>query len=182
MRSLQPLRGRRELAPLSGIRNMMSRFDDVFNNLERDLFTEPAWPQLSLEGLQEFTPSVDIEENDEMYMISADLPGLKKDDVKIDITGNSLKISGERSKEIKEEGYRERSYGRFARSFTLPEAIDAKKVEANFEDGVLRIVLPKTEVKKAQEIKIQTGQPHGLIDRFLHHEKTVKAIEEKSKH
>jgi HSP20 family protein len=161
---------------------MMSRFDDVFNNLERDFFAEPAWPRLDVEGLAEFTPSVDIEENEEMYMVSADLPGVKRDDVKIDIIGNALKISGERSKEIKEEGYRERSYGRFTRSFTLPQTVDAKKVEANFEDGVLRIVLPKTEVKKAQEIKIQAGQPQGLIDRFLHREKAVKPAEEKSKH
>jgi HSP20 family protein len=186
MRSLTPSRTRRELAPLSGMRNIMSRFDDVFNNLERDFFAEPvwsqpAWPQLNLEGMTEFTPSVDIEESDEMYMISADLPGLKIEDVKIDISGNALRISGERSKEIKEEGYRERSYGRFARSFTLPQAVDSKKVEANFADGVLRIVLPKTEVKKAQEVKIQAGQPQGLIDRFLHREKTAKPTEEKAK-
>ncbi|HEY8271583.1 MAG TPA: Hsp20/alpha crystallin family protein [Pseudobdellovibrionaceae bacterium] len=185
MRSLTPSRGRRELAPLSGMRNMMSRFDDVFNNLEREFFAEPAggrWAQTGLEGMTEFTPSVDIEESDEMYLISADLPGIKKEDVKIDVTGNTLRFSGERSKDIKEEGYRERSYGRFSRSFTLPQNIDPKKVEAHFEDGVLRIVLPKSEVKSAQEIKIQSGQPQGLIDRFLHREKNAKPTEEASKH
>ncbi len=182
MRSLQPYRTRREVAPLTGMKNLMSHFDDVFNNLERDFFADSAWPQSRLEGLTEYAPAVDIEENEEMYMISADLPGIKRDDVKLDITGNSLKISGERSNEVKEEGYRERSCGRFTRSFILPESVDTKKVEANFEDGVLRIVLPKTEVKKAQEIKIQAGQPQGLIDRFLHREKAVKPTEEKSKH
>ncbi|MGZ3805671.1 MAG: Hsp20/alpha crystallin family protein, partial [Pseudobdellovibrionaceae bacterium] len=168
MRSLTPFRSRRELSPFSGMRNMMSRFDDVFNNLERDFFAEPLWSQPALEGMAEFTPYVDIEENDEMYMISADLPGVKKDDVKIDLSGNTLKISGERSKELKEEGYRERSYGRFSRSFSLPQSVDTKKVEAHFEDGVLRVILPKSEAASTQEIKIQSGQPQGLLDRFLH--------------
>ncbi|WP_413288969.1 Hsp20/alpha crystallin family protein [Bdellovibrio sp. HCB337] len=184
MRALQPSRGGRELAPLSsGLRNFMSRFDDVFNDFERDFSMEPLWPSTNLASLGEFAPSVDIEESDEMYMISADLPGMKKDDVKIDISGNSLRISGERNREVKEEGYRERSYGRFSRSFTLPQNIDSKKVEANFEDGVLRIVLPKTEVSKAQSIKIESGRPAGLIDRFLHREKTVESTDkEESKH
>lgn len=182
MRSLQSSRGRRDLAPVSGLRNFMSRFDDVFNDFDRDFFMQPAWPRTNVEPLGEFAPSVDIEETDEMYMISADLPGMKKEDVKIDVSGNSMKISGERAKEFREEGYHERSYGRFSRSFTLPQNIDVKKVEANFEDGVLRIVLPKTEVTKAQAIKIESGRPKGLIDRFLHQEKTVESTKEKSKH
>ena len=110
---------------------------------------------------------------------------VKKEDLKIDLNGNMLRVSGERKREIKEEGYYERSSGRFSRSFTLPENVDASKIEANFEDGVLRIVLPKTEVKGSQEIKVQSGQPQGLIDRFLHREKTVKTEEktkEKEKH
>jgi len=182
MRSLQPIRGGRELAPASNLRNFFSRFEDMFSDFEKDFSMEPRWPSTNLASLAEFAPSVDIEESDEMYMISADLPGMKKDDVKIDITGNSLRLSGERNREVNEEGYRERSYGRFSRSFTLPQNIDAKKVEANFEDGVLRIVLPKTEISKAQAIKIESGQPKGLIDRFLQGEKNVESTQEKSKH
>lgn len=184
MRSLQPSRTRRETAPIGGnMRNLMSRFDDFFNDFDRDML-QPRWPERSGEAPTEFSPSVDIEENDEMYLVSADLPGIKREDIKIDIQGNNLRISGERRREVKEEGYYERSSGRFTRSFALPDTVDAKRIEANFEDGVLRVVLPKTEVKAAsQEIKIQAGQPQGLIDRFLHRdrEKTVKG-EEKNKH
>lgn len=186
MRSIQPFRSRRELAPFGGsMRNLMSRFDDIFRDFEQDLsLPRPSpWTAQPMEALAEFNPLVDIEENDEMYLVSTDLPGLKKEDIKIDVSGNNLKISGERRREVKEEGYYERSAGRFMRSFTLPEHVDAKRIEANFEDGVLRIVLPKTEVKATgQEIKIQTGQPQGLIDRFLHREKTVKSGAEKGKH
>lgn len=176
---------RRELSPFTGRRDLMSRFEDFFNDFDRDFLSSRSWPERSLETLAEFSPSVDIEENEEMYMVSADLPGIKKDEIKIDVTGNTLRVSGERRREIKEEGYYERSSGRFSRSFTLPEAVDSKKIEANFEDGVLRIVLPKSEVKGAHEIKINAGQPQGLIDRFLHREKTVKTDEknkEKEKH
>lgn len=153
----------------------MSRFNDFFNDFDRDSFFDRSLSRMErdLERV-DFSPSVDVEESDDMFLVSADIPGIKKEDVKIDVQGNNLRISGERRREVKEEGYYERSSGKFARTFTLPENIDAKKIEAHFEDGVLRVVLPKTEVKGAQEIKIQSGQPTGLIDRFLHREKTVK--------
>lgn len=182
MRSLQPFRNNRDISPLRDMRRFMSQFDDFFNEMTPDLLSARTWPESGLESLAEFTPSVDIEENDEMYLISADLPGLKKDDIKIDISGNTMKVSGEKHREIKEEGYYERSSGRFSRSFNLPESVDTKKVEANFEDGVLKIVLPKTEVKAShQEIKIQSGAAQSLLDRFSQKQKTNK-VEDKNKH
>lgn len=111
-----------------------------------------------------------------MYMIAADLPGLRTEDVKIDLHDRVLRISGERTREKKEDlnNYYERSSGRFVRSFTLPESVDAKKVEAHFENGVLRILLPKTEIQATQEVKIQSGKTEGsLLDRFLRREKSV---------
>lgn len=181
MRSLQPSRGLREISPMREMNRFMSQFDDFFRDMSSDVFSDRNWPEKSLAQVREFTPLADIEENDEMYLISTDLPGLKQDEIKIDISGNMLKISGERRREVKEEGYYERSSGQFYRSFTLPENVDAKKVEANFEDGVLKIVLPKTEVKASQNIKIQSGPAQGLLSRFLHKEKSVQD-EEKTKH
>lgn len=177
-------RNNRELGLYNNRRDIVSRFEDFFRDFDRDFFSKNL-PERSMESMAEFSPSVDIEENDEMYFVSADLPGVKKEDIKLDINGNMLRFSGERRREVKEEGYYERSSGRFSRSFTLPENVDAKKIEANFEDGVLRIVLPKSEVKGAQSIQINSGQPQGLIDRFLNREKTVKAEDktsEKEKH
>lgn len=179
-------RNRRELSPFSPFserRDLVSRFNDFFNDWDRE-FASGRGLDRELERA-DFSPSVDVEENDEMFLVSADIPGVKKEDLKIDVHGNTLRLSGERRREVKEEGYYERSSGRFSRTFTLPENVDSSKIEAHFEDGVLRVVLPKTEVKGAQEIKVQSGQPQGLIDRFLHREKTVKSdekVKEKEKH
>jgi HSP20 family protein len=179
-------RNRREILPLQDRRDLMSRFNEFFNDWDRDIFQGRGLERLEKDlERTDFSPSVDVEENDEMFLVSADIPGVKKEDLKIDLNGNMLRVSGERKREVKEEGYYERSSGRFSRSFTLPENVDASKIEAHFEDGVLRIVLPKTEVKGAQEIKVQSGPSQGLIDRFLHREKTVKSEEkdrEKEKH
>ncbi|WP_413287767.1 Hsp20/alpha crystallin family protein [Bdellovibrio sp. HCB337] len=187
MRSPQSSRNRRELSPFSSRSLFGSPIDDFFREMDRNFrdidrgsLRDRLLEERGSGSLAEFNPSVDIEESDEIFLISADLPGIKRDDIKIDVSGNTLRISGERSREVKEEGYYERSSGRFSRSFSLPEGVDAKKIEASFEDGVLRVALPKTEVKEAQEVKIQSGQPQGLLDRFLHREKTVKAGEQKS--
>jgi len=172
----------RSRSPSSGSRNLMSPFESFFNEMDKNFFGENMWPEMTREELAEFSPSIDLEENDEMYLITADLPGIKSDDIKIDVVGNKIKISGERRREVKGEGLYERSQGHFSRSLTLPENIDVKKVEANFEDGVLRVVLPKTEIKSSQQIKVHSGPPQGLIDRFIHREKTVEPIKEQSKH
>lgn len=188
MKTVTPFgRINRSLSPSWEGRNWMNRFDNFFNEMEKNMKSEMTWPEARLGDSLGFSPLVDVEENDDMFLISVDLPGLKKENIKIDVSGNVLTISGERTKEIKTEGYCERAYGRFARSFDLPENIDAKKVEAGFEDGVLRLVLPKSEVKTKQEIKIQAGAPReGLIERFLHRDKTAKEnpemTKEKDKH
>lgn len=175
-------RGGRGLSPLTGGKNWLNRFDEFFNDVERNMNQDVAWPEMRLSEQVTFVPSVDVEESDEMYLISADLPGLKKEEVKIEMAGSNLNISGERTKEVRSEGYCERAHGRFFRSFALPENVDAKKVEASFEDGVLRIVLPKTEVKPKMEIKIQSGQHQGLVERLLNREKTAKSSTEVEKH
>jgi len=103
---------------------------------------------------------IDLVENDQEYRLTAELPGLKPEDVDISISGNTLTIKGEFTEEQEEERknvhYRERRYGTFHRSTTLPSTVDADKIEASFENGVLRLSLPKKEQAKPKQIPIKT--------------------------
>lgn len=112
-------------------------------------------------ALSEWAPVVDIAENDKEYVVKGELPGIKKEDVKVDVSNGVLTISGERKFERNEKGDKfhriERSYGGFARSFVLPEDVIGEKIAAEFKDGVIAVRLPKTEIKKAKstQIKVQ---------------------------
>ncbi|MBU0508972.1 Hsp20/alpha crystallin family protein [bacterium] len=104
-------------------------------------------------------PNVDIVENPDGFEIHAELPGVKEEDVNITLDNNVLTLSGEKKQEVREENKGnycriERSYGRFERSFSLPNTIKAENVRASFEDGVLRITLPKAEQAKSRSIQI----------------------------
>jgi len=105
-------------------------------------------------------PNVDIVENPEGFEIHAELPGVKQEDVKITLDNNVLTLSGEKRQEVKEDKSNycrvERSYGRFERTFSLPTTIKADAVRASYEDGVLRIQLPKAESAKSRSITIET--------------------------
>jgi len=121
-----------------------SPFDELFKGLDRNA-----------EQWANFTPAIDIEEKDGTWHITADLPGLRKEDVKVEFHDGVLTISGERVKEAKGEGrYFERSYGRFVRSFNLPATVDAEKIDAKYENGVLHLSVPTAESKKAKTITI----------------------------
>jgi HSP20 family protein len=105
-------------------------------------------------------PSVDIYETDDALVIKAELPGVSKDDVSVDVHQNTLTLRGQRKHEteVKDEHYHrvERSYGSFQRSFTLPATVDAEKAEASFKDGVLELRLPRLESAKPRQIAIQS--------------------------
>ena len=107
---------------------------------------------------QRWVPAMDLVEADDHFVLKADLPGLAEDDVAIEVQDNVLTISGSREAEHerKEKGwYRlERSYGSFSRSLTLPDGVDAEKVEAHFDRGVLEIRVPKPEERKPRRISI----------------------------
>jgi HSP20 family protein len=107
-----------------------------------------------------WTPSVDIYETDDALVIKAELPGVSKDDVSVDIYQNTLTLRGQRKHEaeVKDEHYHrvERAYGSFQRSFTLPSMIDAEKVQATFKDGVLELHLPRLESAKPKHIAINS--------------------------
>jgi len=105
-----------------------------------------------------WNPAVDIFENENDIVIKAELPGMNAKDIEVKLENNVLMLKGERrfEKETKEENYHrvEREYGTFSRSFSLPMAVNAEKVTAEYKDGVLKIVLPKKEETKPKPIKI----------------------------
>jgi HSP20 family protein len=136
--------------------------EDVSYRLNR-LFDRPLWAGLPREGLAAaaWAPVVDIEETDKEYLIKAELPELKKEDVKVSIREGVLTIEGERRKEKEEKGRRfhrlERSYGRFLRSFTLPPDADEKGVRADFKDGVLSIHVGRSATARPRAIEVKVG-------------------------
>lgn len=112
-------------------------------------------------SVTEWTPSVDIIEDEKEWLIKADLPEVKKDDVKVTVENNVLTVTGERHFEKEEKGKKyhrvERSYGKFLRSFTLPDGADGTKVIADFKDGVLKVHLPKSEKAKPKAIEVKVA-------------------------
>lgn len=127
-------------SPLSGFTELSKEIDRVFKN-------DVA-----------FSPAVDVEEDESKFTLTFDLPGVSKDDVKIEIHENRLSVSGERRWETKENTktrhFIERAYGQFARSFTLPATVEADKVNAAYNNGVLTITIPKAEESKPRQVKI----------------------------
>lgn len=140
---------------------------DPFANLDDTFARMPAllgrWPRWAGdgEGATGWSPTVDISETDAEYLLKAQLPAVKKEDVHVTFDDGMLTISGERKQEKEEKGERyhriESLHGTFSRSFSLPEAIDAGSIRAEAKDGVVTVHVPKskTEARKPKEIKIQ---------------------------
>jgi len=112
----------------------------------------------SLLALSDWSPAVDITEDEKEYLITADLPQIAKEDVKVVVENGSLFIRGERKREAVHKDKKvhriERSYGSFQRSFSLPDDADGNGVTASFKEGVLRVSLPKSEEKKPKHIEV----------------------------
>ena len=129
---------------------------DNFDRMVQDLF-DRRWDVS--ESMGELTPAVNIEENENEYIISAELPGVEKKDVKITFEDGALSISGEKKveNEDKKDNFHriERRYGVFSRSFAIPSSIVIDKIDASFKDGVLRVVLPKAEEAKPKQIEVK---------------------------
>lgn len=131
----------------------------------RNLFSSALLNELDHvfeQGTRTFNPACEVQEAEDHYVISLDVPGMKKDDLQVKMLDNVLTISGERKRDAKtSETYKvqafEKSYGRFERSFALPEAIKGDEIEARFEDGVLEVRLPKRPAPQARQIEIQSG-------------------------
>ncbi len=126
----------------------LKMFEDVFNDKVSPFFSSMVAPSFK----------VDISEDDNTIFIEADMPGVKKEDIKVSMDGDLLSISAERtqSEEEKKKGYHriERSWGSLSRSFTLGENVDAEKIEAKYDNGVLKVMVPKVEPTKKTEKEI----------------------------
>jgi HSP20 family protein len=138
-------------------RGNLQSFQDEMNRMFDQFFRggngeEAGW------GLRTWTPPVDIYETDDALVLKAELPGVSKDDVSIEVHQNTLILRGQRKHEaeVKEENYHrvERAYGTFQRSFVLPTLVDQDKVQATYQDGVLELHLPKSEAAKPKRIAI----------------------------
>jgi HSP20 family protein len=137
---------------LRSLNDEMNRLFNVVPTSERGEFARGAW-----------SPSVDIFEDKDRLIVEAELPGMNRDDFDISVENNVLTLKGERKFEKKTEGDNyhrvERSYGSFTRQFTLPQTVTAEGATADFENGVLRVALPKREETKARKIEITGVSP-----------------------
>ncbi len=131
------------------IRELEARLNRMFN----------GWPFEPEQAGVTWTPAVDLHETEDAYTLEADLPGLTRDDIQISITEDVVTLRGtrnQRSEENKEGFHRvERVYGTFQRSFRIPGGIDAGKVEAIFDSGVLKVTLPKPEERRPRQIEVK---------------------------
>ena len=150
-----PFRGSTLWDPIRELEEMQNRLSSLFGR---------RLPLLRDSGEEDFTvtewsPPVDIAEDDKEYTVKAELPGLNKENIKVSVEGGVLSIAGERKveKEEKNKKYHriERSYGSFTRSFTLPEDASGEKVNAEFKDGVLKVHLPKEEKAKSKSVEVK---------------------------
>ena len=105
-----------------------------------------------------WAPAIEVFEKEDKFVVKAELPGMKEEDIDVSVVGDTLTIKGEKKAEtqVKEEDYYccERSYGSFFRSIALPSTVDAKKIEASYEDGVLEVSLPKAAEVKPKKISV----------------------------
>ena len=131
-------------------RNMMSkRFSDIMDEFFNDAVSARR---------DSFVPSIDVSETDDKFLISAELPGMSKDDININLENNRLSITGERSFEKEDKGKKyhrvETKYGSFERSFQLPDNVDQESINATYENGLLEISIQKSEEEVKKQIEI----------------------------
>ncbi len=134
--------------------NWFNEFDQIFERV----FDEKA-------SSQSLRLACDIEETEKFLLFSFDLPGLEEKDFNIEVKDSILTLQGERQKTMideKSQTYVGRHYGRFSQSFRLPKTVDVDKIEADYSQGVLKILLPKTEQTQPKKIEVKTQKGHFL--------------------
>jgi len=150
--------------PWQAFRTEMDRLFDRFSggvfglpSMRRLFDVEPLWRDETLPGMT--MPAMDVSEDDKGYKLTAELPGLSEKDVEVTLTGDVVVLKGEKKQEYEDKGKNrylcERSYGSFQRSFYLPDGVARDKVTAEFKDGVLTVVLPKTAEAQTQTKKVE---------------------------
>ena len=140
--------------PTSELMSAWNDFDRLFNRLTRNVDDDE-----SMTNVGTWRPAIDIDEREKEYVVSAEIPGIDKDDINISIKDNVLTLKGEKKVEKEDKGdnryYRERMYGSFQRMIRLDNEIDADNVEANYDNGVLHITLPKTKETMHKQIPVK---------------------------
>jgi len=155
---LNPFRTTSNWDPLREISSLENRLDKFFG---RPLLSSNGNGASESMTVAQWSPLVDITEDDKEYLVKAELPDLKKEEVKVTVENGELTISGERKIEKEEKNKKfhriERSYGSFVRSFTLPEGVSGDKVNADFKNGLLEIHLPKDEKARPKSIEVKVN-------------------------
>jgi HSP20 family protein len=154
-------------SPFALMRRMAEDMDRMFESFGfgRSRFAPRLWSELPEQfgeaELAVWAPEIEVFDREGQYVVRADLPGLKKEDVRVEVTENALILEGERRKEHEErkEGFyrSERSYGRFSRAVPLPDGVDTEHVKAQFKDGVLEVRLPAPKRQQQQRRQIEIG-------------------------
>ena len=152
MERWRPPWGIRPWRPLRDLEEIERNFGDFFGR--------PAvWRRIPMMEMG-WSPAVEVFEKEDKYIVKAELPGVKEEDMDVSVEGETLTIKGEKKSEseVKEDDYYrcERSYGSFYRSIALPATVDTKKIEASFEDGVLEVIIPKAAEVKPKKITVST--------------------------
>ncbi len=150
---------------MADVRDDFRRFEEMMNRMFEDFWGRPRRQLLPSGERGEMLPAeyrqpfIDIVETDKEVIATAEMPGLEKEDIKINLTEDRLEISAEtkREEEKKEKGYvyRERRSGSYYRAITLPSPVDPNNAQASYKNGILEIKMPKTEVKEKKEIKVE---------------------------
>ena len=140
---------------MANIQRYGGLFDDVFGDLTRGFWLKPV----AMPGDGELKMKVDVKEDEKAYTVHADIPGVKKDDIRIDVNGNQVTIRAEVKQEKEEKKdekvlHSERYYGMVSRSMQLPADIDTGAVKAEYKDGVLNLVLPKKASAQAKRVTV----------------------------
>jgi HSP20 family protein len=163
MERRKPEKGLTAWKPGREMEEMGRYFEDVFG---RPLLPA-AWGRVPSELL--WAPSIEVVEKEDKFLVKVELPGVKEEEINISITGNTLTIEGEKEteSEVEKKGYyyTEASYGNFSRSMTIPSTIDASKIEASCDKGVLEISLPKTPEVKPKKIKVVAKKKAETADK-----------------
>jgi HSP20 family protein len=143
--------------------NSLTRFDplaelarmDPFRGLDEIFNQSMMGPRLRSTGM---TPRMDVSETDQSYLVKAEIPGVKKEDIKVNVDGNQVSISAQTVQETEQKQENmlvtERSMGQFYRSFTLPQAVDDSQAKAEYHDGILELTLPKKAGGSAKTLAI----------------------------
>lgn len=139
--------------PMRDLFSRRNRMSQIFDD-----FGSPTHGSDETMSVWNWKPLVDIYDNDENIVITAELPGINKENIKVDVKDRVLTLKGERlsENEVKEDSYhrRERVYGKFERAFTLPVEVDPEEIQADYKDGILKINIPKPKEQKPKQVTI----------------------------